>query len=282
MLASSLETTMPPRRTVRWKFARLFLGSTLLAACASSPRQSSRRDLRLDTETVGRIRHAAALGESASPIATGAARAVASSLAQAAPILLTLLEDDNAVGEFEERLVECAKQAERQVNASFFGNRSPTREECGEEVLVGGCDKPMTRAMLLGQQKHVLALQCAQVVLEQLWPAPFSIEQRYRYYPNAKFLETVSREEEARLLAQGCTRELWRTIKPDIVLHADRNLRRAALILDFKFPCPDTNQPRWKEYGESSAYVGFSQGEIYKEALGGEALIISPSGGMTP
>lgn len=42
-----------------------------------------------------------------------------------------------------------------------------------------------------------------------------ALEQRYRYYPNAGFLEMVSPAEEARLIAQGCTRELWRTIKPE-------------------------------------------------------------------
>ncbi len=118
-------------------------------------------------------------------------------------------------------------------------------------------------------------------MLNELWPAPFSIEQRYRYYPTAKLIETVSRAEEERLIAQGCTRELWRTIKPDIVLHADRNLLRAALTLEFKFPCPDTNEPQWKAYGEISAYTGSNQGEIYREALGGEALIISPRLGVT-
>jgi hypothetical protein len=148
-------------------------------------------------------------------------------------------------------------------------------------VEVDGCDAPITRAMLLGQQKHVLALECARQVLEQLWPAPFSMEQRYRYYPSTQFLETVSREDEARLIAQGCTHELWRTIKPDLVLHADRHLRRSALTLDFKFPCPDTNEPRWTRYGEKSAYADSNQGKIYKEALGGEAVMISPQAGMT-
>ncbi|HYH96610.1 hypothetical protein [Hyalangium sp.] len=208
---------------------------------------------------------------------------MASSLVQHAPLLLALLESDNAVNDFEERLVECAQQAERQVNSSHFGNRSPTRAECGEEVEVDGCAKPITRAMLLGQQKHVLALQCAQEVLEQLWPAPFSLEQRFRYYRNAQVVETVSRAEEERLVALGCTRELWRTIKPDIVLHADRSsLRSSALTLDFKFPCPDTNEPRWTLYGENSAYFGENQGEIYKAALGGKALLISPQAGIVP
>jgi len=274
---------MPARQTVRWQHARLLLASALLAACASTSPHSGRGELRLDTETAGRLRHATtATGKGASSLAPAAAPAVASVLVRSAPILLTLLEDDNAVGEFAERLVECARQAERQVNASFFGNRAPTRQECGEEVVVDGCAKPITRAMLLGQQKHVLALECAREVLEQLWPRPFSLEQRYRYYPNAKVLEFVSREEEARLIAQGCTRELWRTIKPDIVLHADGNWRRSALTLDFKFPCPPSNEPRWRDYGEDSAYADSNQGDIYEAALGGKAVIISPTKGIVP
>jgi hypothetical protein len=274
------------RHTVRWTLAPLCLASAVLAACAT-PQRSARRDLRLDTETAAKVRHASAITEggssAASATASAAARTVASVLAENVPFLLTLLEDDNAVGELEEQLVECARLAERHVNAQFFGHRSPTRQECGEEVFVDGCDAPISRAMHLGKLKHTVALQCAQQVLEQLWPAPFSINQRYRYYPNAKFLETVSKEEQARLIAQGCTRELWRTIEPDIVLHAGRgSLLRSVLTLDFKFPCPDTNRPRWTLYRENSAYFGFNQGQIYSKALGGKAMIISPQRGVIP
>ncbi|MCP3141001.1 hypothetical protein [Pyxidicoccus xibeiensis] len=273
---------MPARRVVRWKPSLLLVASALSVACASSAQQAARGDLRLDTETVGRLRHAAATGRGASALAPGAGRAiVASVLAESAPVLLVLLESDNAVGELDRRLVECARLAERQVNTAFFGDRTPTRQECGEEVEVDGCGARITRAMLLGQRKHELALQCAREVLEELWPKPYSIEQRYRYYPNAGLLETVSRQEEARLIAQGCTGELWRTIKPDIVLHADRDLLRSVLTLDYKFPCPDTNSARWKKYGEDSAYPNFNQGRVYKDALGGEAFLISPRGGVT-
>jgi hypothetical protein len=276
---------MPIHRSTSWRFASLLLASALFAACASSPQHSRRRELRLvDTETAGKLRHAATTTSAgAGSLAPAASRVVASTLGHLVPALLTILESDNAVGELDKQLVECARLAERQVNSQFFGNRPPTRQECGEEVFVDGCNAPITRAMQLGQLKHAVALQCAQQVLEQLWPAPFSIEQRYRYYPHAQFVETVSRQEEARLIAQGCTRELWRTIKPDIVLHADSSsLRRSVLTLDFKFPCPGTNEPQWTRYGESSAYTGSDQKKIYKDALGGEALIISPQGVKVP
>ena len=56
------------------------------------------------------------------------------------------------------------------------------------------------------------------------------------------------------------------------------NWRLAALILDFKFPCPDTNDPHWRRYGNDSAYSNRTQDEVYREALGGKTAILSPQG----
>ena len=273
-----------PNRSVfaRVKRACLWVSSVLLGwrAPESSP-HSRQGQWRLDTETAGKLCHAATVaGEGASTAAPAAAPRVASLLVETAPILVTVLGSDNAVGELEKRLWECAQQAERRVNTRF-GGRAPTRAECGEEVVVEGCPQPITRAMQLGQLKHALALECAREVLEQLWPRPFRLEQRYRYYRGAQFLEMVSREEEARLIAQGCTSELWRTIKPDMVLYADDNWRRAAFTLDLKFPCPDTNDPRWRDYGGDSAYKGSNQKQIYWEALGTEPMMLSPRKGFS-
>jgi hypothetical protein len=92
------------------------------------------------------------------------------------------------------------------------------------------------------------------------------------------YRSSAGRAEEQQLIAQGCTNKLWRTIKPDIVLHADHNLLQAVLILDFKFPCPPSNEPTWKWYGKTSAYDGSNQGQVYKEALGGEVFLLTPRG----
>ncbi|RYZ15927.1 MAG: hypothetical protein EOO70_05700 [Myxococcaceae bacterium] len=233
----------------------------------------------MDTETAGRARHAAYLAEQAS--AQAATRAIASPLVRAIPpAVLALMQREHVADELEERLAECAVQAEQVGNARYFQGRPPTRQECGEVVEQDRCGKPVTRAMQLGKQKHVLALECAEQVLKELWPAPFSIEQRYRYYPNARFLETISREKEARLIAEGCTEELRGTIKPDLVLHGDRNLLKAALTLDFKFPCPDSNRPQWTRYGGSSPYANQTQQDVYEEALGGRALLVAPKTGV--
>lgn len=248
----------------------------LLTACAGGgSRRSAHGDLRfVDTETAAKLRHAAWVAEQ------GASSTTASVLVQAAPVILGLMQRDHSADELEERLVECAVQAERQGNARFFENRSPTRQECREVVGRDRCGNPITRAMQLGKQKHVLVLQCAEEVLKELWAAPYSIEQRYRYYPNARFVETISPEKETRMIAEGCTDELRGTIKPDLVLHADRNLLRSALTLDFKFPCPEDNRPRWTVYGEGSPYDGRTQEQVYEDALGGDALLVSPRRGV--
>ena len=204
--------------------------------------------------------------------------AVGSTLVIATPVVLAILQSQDKAGELQERLVECARLAEQQVNFPLFGNRPPTREECGEELRVDGCAEPLTRAMMLGRQKHVIALACAREVLEKLWPRPFSIEQRYRYHSHANVLESIDRAKEQQLIKDRCTEELRGTIKPDIVLHSDYNLLQAALILDFKFPCPPTNRPYWNEYREPSPYAGADQGKIYKKALGGKTLLITPQG----
>jgi hypothetical protein len=210
--------------------------------------------------------------------ATTVPLAVGSTLVIATPVVLAILQSQDKARELQERLVECARLAEQQVNFPLFGNRPPTREECGEEVVVDGCAEPITQAMLLGRQKHVIALACARDALEQLWPRPFSIEQRYRYYARANVVESIDRAQEQQFIQEGCTNRLRGTIKPDIVLHADYNLLQAVLILDFKFPCPPSNPPTWTRYGETSAYANSTQGEVYMKALGGEALLISPQG----
>nr|WP_254330161.1 hypothetical protein [Corallococcus exiguus] len=252
----------------------------LLTACAGGSRHSRHGELGfVDSETAGKARHAAYVAEQAS--ARAATQAMASPLVRAIPpAVLALMQQDHDADELEKQLAECAVQAEQLGNARYFENRPPTRQECAEVVEKDRCGKPVTRAMQLGKQKHVLALQCAEAVLKELWPAPFSIEQRYRYYPNARFLETISKAKEARLIAEGCTEELRGTIKPDLVLHGDRDLLKSALTLDFKFPCPDSNEPQWTRYGGNSPYASQTQQEVYEQALGGRALLVSPRKGV--
>ena len=235
----------------------------------------------MDSETAGKARHAAYVAEQAS--ARAATQAMASPLVRAIPpaVLALMQKDHHEADELEKQLAACAVQAEQVGNARYFQDRPPTKQECAEVVEKDRCGNPVTRAMFLGRQKHVLALACAEQVLKQLWPAPFSIEQRFRYYPHARMVESISKEKEARLISNGCTEELRGTIKPDIVLHENRTqLLKAVLILDFKFPCPDTNLPQWTQYGRGSPYEDMSQKTLYQNALGGQALLVSPRRGI--
>jgi hypothetical protein len=270
-----------PHRSAHWRLARLLLTGLLLGACATSPGHpgpAPRGDLRLDSETVARMRYAGLLRGTGTAVSS-TTLAVGSTLVLATPVVLAVYHHNrDKVAELQESLAECARMAEHRVNSDHFGNRSPTREECGEELEVDGCAEPITRAMLLGRQKHTLALACAHDVLTRLWPAPFSIEQRYRYYQHSRILETISREKEQQLIERRCPENLWGSIKPDIVLHSDYNLLQAALIIDLKFPCPPSKPPTWRRYGPKSAYPNSTQGEVYKKALGGEVVLLTPDG----
>ncbi|WNG31494.1 hypothetical protein F0U62_12190 [Cystobacter fuscus] len=223
------------------------------------------------------MRHAAALKRAAGvAVSTVAA---ASTIALLAPEVLGFFQnDEEELSRLETALLACVQRAERDINAERFGYGAPTAADCKAVVGVDRCGRPIYQSMELGNLKHARALACMQDILKELWPGPVSIEQRYRFYQHAKVLETVSREQEKRLLEADCAEELRGTIKPDVVLHADRKLLRAILILDLKFPCPADRDPKWTGYGDTSVYAGSNQREIYGDAFGGKALMMSPKG----
>jgi hypothetical protein len=259
----------------------LLLACALLGSCAAPPRRSgfSGGSLRLDTEQVGRMRYAATLRGAGGVATSSAVRAAVSQLALLVPTLVALFQnDEDELGRLEAGLLECVRRAEREINAERFGNSSPSPADCKTVVGMDRCGRPIYQSMELGNLKHAHALACMHDILRELWPAPVSIEQRYRFYRHAKVIETISRAEEQRLVDEDCAGELRGTIKPDVVLHADRHLLRAILILDLKFPCPGSRTPQWTQYGDTSVYAGSNQREIYRSALGGAALMMSPEG----
>ena len=131
------------RRSARGQFVRLLLSGLLLGACATRPARfgaAPHGDLRLDSETVARVRYAGLSRTAAT--SSSALLAVGSTLAVATPVMLAILKSQDKAGELQERLVECARLAEQQVNFPLFGNHPPTREECGEEVEVDRCPEP--------------------------------------------------------------------------------------------------------------------------------------------
>lgn len=270
------------RPTTGWQLAGLLLSTALLGACALSPKgPPSQLHDGFDTHSVGTLRHAASIRFASSLVSVGP-QIAASRIAQLAPgILLFFANDEGRLNELERRLVECAQLAEHEVNNKYYGGRPPRPEECREQIGVDECGNPITRRMKLGQEKHELALKCARQALDQLWPGPYSIEQRYRYYPSSQLVETVSADKETLLRSQKELHKLKGTIKPDVALHASpsgQDLLRSVLTLDFKFPCPDTNLPQWSSYSGKTDCIGSNQKEAYQTALGGRALMVSPRG----
>ncbi|PTL83312.1 hypothetical protein [Vitiosangium sp. GDMCC 1.1324] len=186
----------------------------------------------------------------------GAAEVV--SVGAALRVLTPKLQSD-----IEDALVECVEWAHAEVNLRRFGGNTPSREQC-QEVLPGKdpCGKKVTRAMQLGTEKHQLARQCTEEKLGALIPGRFSLEQRYRYDPQTGQKQLVSPEEERLLRQMGCGDELKGTVVPDVVIHTGNPLELLA-IYDFKFPCPSSNYPDWREYADGSL-----QGDTYLQLLG--------------
>jgi hypothetical protein len=200
-------------------------------------------------------------------------------MASVAATLRVLTADTKS--SIEEALKGCAEWAHETVNRHRFGG-NPSRAQCQEELPEKDpCGRKLTRAMQVGQEKHRLALQCTQQRLGALIPERFSLEQRYRYDKQTRKRELVSHEEARTLRRQGCGDELEGTIVPDVVIHTGNPLEPLA-VYDFKFPCPISNTPRWRQYAEGPPHNGASQGDVYNEALGVKPHLVAPRYGIIP
>jgi hypothetical protein len=91
-------------------------------------------------------------------------------------------------------------------------------------------------------------------------------------------LVLVTREQAQRFLDQGRLHEFQRTFVPDIVIIFDGNAFWIQAVYDFKFPCPDTNGPRWNSYPDTIAFRGSTQDEVYRDALKVDPLFVTPKG----
>jgi len=175
-----------------------------------------------------------------------------------------------------ERLVDCARKADAEVNREEFGGRSPTPAEC-DKVMGGTKENPITGAMRLGRKKHALALDCAEAALGQSFPSRFLREQRYRKVARAQEPELVTRQEELDLLRAGASKALQGTVVPDLVLHTG-NPTQVQGVYDFKFPCPDTNFPKWRQSPPGNPLGVRHQGDAYQLTFGTPPALVTPKG----
>jgi hypothetical protein len=170
---------------------------------------------------------------------------------------------------------ECADIANNEVNLLHFGDRPPTPQQCQEQVGTDAEGKPRTRAMQLGQEKHVVALECVLQRLSLERPGGFSLEQRYRYDPATGALELISHAEAQALLRSGQAAQLKGTLIPDVVIHMGNPLL-AEDVFDLKFPCPTGKTPQWGQYPPRHPYANRTQGDMYEQALKVRPWLVSP------
>lgn len=131
--------------------------------------------------------------------------------------------DDMALRRIEKILVECAQEADSQVNEREYGpGRYPDDAECSRMVRNKDGEK-VSRAIELGEMKHEVAFACVRRRLFTDYPDNISIEPQYGWD------ETLQKYVLTRI---------WKdSLKPDIVLHFARDPSQVQCVFDFKFPC---------------------------------------------
>lgn len=178
----------------------------------------------------------------------------------------------------EQLMLECALQADFAVNERHFGG-NPTPQQCAEVVGKDSQGNPVTRAMVLGREKHLAALACVQQKLDSLRPGGFSLNQRYRYNPATGRWEPLSRSQVQALLRAG-GQALIGTLEPDVVIHT--GLPAEVLdAYDFKFPCPGSKPATWRQYSVGHPHHPKHQGVLYEEAFGVNPAKVAPRWGVT-
>lgn len=254
---------------------RLLLTSLtlLLGACAGVERQGAPRVYAqaFDTETNACLRFPANC-----PGAQGMAarQRVAEAGGTLASIAATLYAEDKAQqARIAEAILDCVKDADFQLNERYFGG-NPSHAQCAEVVERDARGNPVTRAMLLGREKHTLALECIQQKLQELRPDGFSLNQRYRENKATGRWEPLSDQQVKALLRAGGD-GLIGTLVPDILIHTG-HLAQVLDVFDLKFPCPGSNEATWGRYPRGHPYARINQGEAYEQAFGVNPARVAP------
>jgi hypothetical protein len=245
----------------------------LLSACAGVQRRGAPRVYAqgFDTETNACLHFP---GNCPGAQGMAAQQKVAETGATLGSIGATLYAEDKAQqNRIAEAILDCVKDADFTLNERYFGG-NPTREQCSEVVGRDSSGNPVTRAMLLGREKHTLALECIQLKLHEIRPKGFSLNQRYRENKSTGRWEPLSEQQVKALLRNGGD-GLIGTIVPDIVIHTG-NALEVLDVLDLKFPCPGTNEPTWYKYPDGHPFEGLSQGQVYKTAFGVNPARVAP------
>lgn len=168
----------------------------------------------------------------------------------------------------EQTLVQCAQQANEQVNQENeeLQGREPTAEQCRQVVRREG-NTEVTRAMELGARKHKLALDCARAAFAERFAENISVEPTYQKNPSKGLWRWIDPAQVTEWLKLGLKSQLWGSLVPDLVLHASRNPNQVQRVYDFKFPCPSRKSTSWGTYPKGHPHFPRDQREMYKKAL---------------
>ena len=258
----------------------VLIANVLLVACGAPSRYGRPRHYAqtMDSATSACLRTPAcyaATGEDALlpwlSRAAGAARTTAA--------VMRLLEAAELT-RVEAILMECASEANGQVNERLFGKGGwPTAAYC-EEKVKNQWGQQEKRSEELGRLKHEVALECARKKLEEVIPGNYSIEPRYYLEPGKK-PRLIPPAQVAEWLSDGLFHLLRGTLVPDVVIHQTREPLKAQAIYDFKFPCPLDNKPRWNPYPSGHPHYRKTQGDLYRQILQGrDPALVAPNHGI--
>jgi hypothetical protein len=179
----------------------------------------------------------ASTGEFAAPAATrlGPMAEKVVQAVEATQGLLTIqrLLTEAELAEVQTVVEQCVAQAHADVNEAyqkqeggfqFKNGKFPNDAECDRVVRLMARGKTVTLAQELGLLKHAAAFTCIQERLPEKLRGNFSVEPRYKGNPEVN--GTV------------LTNNKLDSLKPDLVVHANRNAINIQCVLEFKFRAP--------------------------------------------
>ncbi|QRN98903.1 hypothetical protein JRI60_07685 [Archangium violaceum] len=176
----------------------------------------------------------------------------------------------------DKAIAQCVRRAEREVNDYHFDGRSPSRELC-QQLKVG---EQTTWAAYLGLFKHEQAWPCLRKALDELLPKKnYLLHPRFRHDGQTGKWEFLDEQAVKKIVSEQGWKGLTGSIEPDIVILDEKGF--IVHVYDLKFPCPETNVATWTRY-KNETWKDWSQGDLYKTALGVTPKLVSPREGVVP
>ncbi|WP_257458369.1 hypothetical protein [Archangium lipolyticum] len=176
----------------------------------------------------------------------------------------------------ERAIEQCVRRADREVNDYHFNGRSPSRELC-QQLKVG---EQTTWAAYLGLFKHEQSWPCLRKALDELLPKKnYLLHPRFRRDGQTDRWEFLDEQMVKKIVSEQGWKGLTGSIEPDIVILDEKSF--IIHVYDLKFPCPETNVATWTKY-KNNTWKEWSQGDLYKIALGVIPRLASPREGVVP